>query len=222
MLHEEDNEDGTLLASLLSSQSIRVSHLGVQSGPGFLKTVERYFEKWNMVDLSDEGRILVSLAGGQHVDRLLRKLVQTSMHNKRTKLLVMDDPEKWQERLLSVKAYEVDLVIVSNDPLTITDCPTAIELLPSGSHSHKTEGKCKKLASSDRNLGNSIIADIRKNLTSCCSQGTENDYTFWKSSLSENGTQRLKAVAVWSPDLGILRMENIDVEMITLRVAIMQ
>ncbi|XP_054712979.1 ionotropic receptor 93a-like [Uloborus diversus] len=109
------------------------------------------------------------------------------MHNKRTKVLVADSVEKWQQRLHQVRAYEVDLIIVTNGRVHLDDCPTAIE----------------------------------NGLSRCCSRKREEEYTFWRSFPFENGTQRLKPVALWSQSLNLFRMSSIDLEMITLRIAVL-
>lgn len=63
-----------------------------------------------------------------HLFLFSTKLVAGNMHNKRTKLLVLDKPEKWQRRLRDVKAYEVDIIVISSDPFILDDCPVAIEV----------------------------------------------------------------------------------------------
>ncbi|GFR01223.1 uncharacterized protein TNCT_657811, partial [Trichonephila clavata] len=71
LLHEGNGDDGTLLAYLMNMHSVRMSHLQATEAPGFLKTVERYFDTWNMADLTDEGRMLISLGNGHIADQIV-------------------------------------------------------------------------------------------------------------------------------------------------------
>ncbi|GIX68066.1 hypothetical protein CEXT_489661 [Caerostris extrusa] len=48
-----------------------MSYLQATDGPTFFKTFERYFDNWNMADLTDEGRLLVSLGDGNIADQVL-------------------------------------------------------------------------------------------------------------------------------------------------------
>ncbi|GBN61899.1 hypothetical protein AVEN_220458-1 [Araneus ventricosus] len=128
ILHDDIKHDGELLSYLLNSNGVRISHIQAEEGPGFFKTVERYFDTWNMADLTDEGRLMVSLGDGDTADQLLMNLVASSMHNKRTKILVVGGVRTWQDRLLQVTAYEVDLSIVSRESVPAADCPLAIEV----------------------------------------------------------------------------------------------
>ncbi|GBN01757.1 hypothetical protein AVEN_224469-1 [Araneus ventricosus] len=221
LLDYKGKEDGELLSYLLNSNGVRISHIQAEEGPGFFKTVERYFDTWNMADLTDEGRLMVSLGDGDTADQLLMNLVASSMHNKRTKILVVGGVRTWQDRLLQVTAYEVDLSIVSRESVPAADCPLAIEVLPMGVHGHDHK-KCEVLSQHEQNLGHAILKNIRESLSlrRCCSPLDE--YTFWKSFPAENGTQRLRPVAVWANDTGLLRMETLDLETITLRVAVVQ
>ncbi|GBO10908.1 Glutamate receptor ionotropic, delta-1, partial [Araneus ventricosus] len=94
-------------------------------------------------------------------------------------------------------------------------------VLPMGVHGHDHK-KCEVLSQHQQNLGHAILRNIRESLSlrRCCSHLDE--YTFWKSFPAENGTQRLRPVAVWANDTGLLRMETLDLETITLRVAVVQ
>ncbi|GIY10543.1 glutamate receptor ionotropic, delta-1 [Caerostris extrusa] len=222
LLHEGDGDDGNLLAYLMNTHCVRMSYLQATDGPTFFKTFERYFDNWNMADLTDEGRLLVSLGDGNIADQVLVNLIESSMHNKRTKILVSGGVHKWQERLLRVKAYEVDLVVISRESVPATDCPLAIEVLPIGYHGHGSM-KCEVLSQKEQNLGRAILNGIKEDLRlgRCCSPLDE--YTIWKSfPPAELGAQRLRPVAVWANDTGLLRMEPLDLEMITLRVAVVQ
>ncbi|GFU12535.1 glutamate receptor 4 [Nephila pilipes] len=221
LLHEGNGDDGTLLAYLMNSHSVRMSHLQATEAPGFLKTVERYFDTWNMADLTDEGRMLISLGNGHIADQIVMNLMVTSMHNKRTKVLVVGHLRKWEEILLEVKAYEVDLIVVSRETINSVDCPLAIEVFPTGHHGHSTKN-CSVLSQEDQAMGKVILKDIEENLRlrRCCSPLDE--YTVWRSFPAENGTQRLRPVAVWANDTGLLRMEALDLETITLRIAVVQ
>ncbi|GFW97978.1 glutamate receptor ionotropic, delta-1 [Trichonephila clavipes] len=60
--------------------------------------------------------------------------------------------------------------------------------------------------------------DLR--LRRCCSPLDE--YTVWRSFPAENGSQQLRPVAVWANDTGLLRMEALDLETVTLRIAVVQ
>ncbi|KAF8795897.1 Ionotropic receptor 93a like protein [Argiope bruennichi] len=221
MLHDDIRHDGELLSYLLNSNGVRISHIQAEEGPSFFKTVERYFDTWNMADLTDEGRLMVSLGNGNTADQLLMNLVASSMHNKRTKILVVGGVRTWQDRLLQVTAYEVDLLVISRESVPASDCPLAIEVLPTGVHGHEHK-ECQVLSPQEQNLGHAILRNIRESLMRrhCCSPLDE--YTFWKSFPAENGTQRLRPVAVWANDTGLLRMETLDLETITIRIAVVQ
>lgn len=66
---------GTLLGYSLSLSGVRVSHLRITSqNRNVLQMVERFFDAWNMMDLSDEGRLLISLAGGALSDSVLNRV----------------------------------------------------------------------------------------------------------------------------------------------------
>lgn len=58
---------------------------------------------------------------------------------------------------------------------------------------------------------------------SCCPKTEVNEvsFTFWQSQPYENGTQLLKPQAIWSDSYGLMRMMPIDLEIVTLRVAIL-
>nr|XP_042910703.1 ionotropic receptor 93a [Parasteatoda tepidariorum] len=72
-------------------------------------------------------------------------------------------------------------------------------------------------------INSEIISLVQRTLQNeCCSSGVE-EYTVWKSFPSENGTQSLKPVALWADDAGgLIRMEPIDLQTITIRIAVLQ
>lgn len=58
----------------------------------------------------------------------------------------------------------------------------------------------------------------------CCPQSglKELFFIFWQSWPYENGTQHMKPQAIWSENLGLMRMMPIDIETITLRIAVVE
>nr|QHA94733.1 ionotropic receptor 93a-1 [Pardosa pseudoannulata] len=81
-----------------------------------------------------------------------------------------------------------------------------------------------KLSSEYNLLGSAILEDFQKNFNAgCCARSELKEifFTFWQSWPYENGIQNLKPEAVWSENHGILRMLPIDIETITLRIAVL-
>ncbi|PRD21269.1 UNVERIFIED_CONTAM: hypothetical protein NCL1_52200 [Trichonephila clavipes] len=84
----------------------------------------------------------------------------TNMHNKRTKILVAGNLRKWEERLLKVRAYEVDIIVVSRESTPTADCPLAIEVFPTGYLGHLEEN-CGVLSPENQALGKAILKDVK-------------------------------------------------------------
>ncbi|KAG8193590.1 hypothetical protein JTE90_000225 [Oedothorax gibbosus] len=227
VIQEGNDVVGGLLSSLLASNGVRVSHIHVggtsDAGPSFLRNEELFFDTWNLADLTEEGRMLVSLGDGEVADEIILKLLSSSIHKMRTKVLVSGSPSMWQERLLGVTAYEVDLTLVSGIGARAADCPAAFEIMSTKSNVYqKIDETCSALTPYNKTLGETILKNVQASLLPgrCCGQSAE--YTIWRSFPAENGTQRLRPVAVWANDTGLMRMEPLHLQPLHLRIALLQ
>ncbi|KAF8795733.1 putative glutamate receptor like protein [Argiope bruennichi] len=104
------DEDGLLLSELLYSNSVRITHVQMEEvdETAKLKLLESYFSTFGS---SKSANItLISLEDREETDWQLINLISSNY----VKILVIGGFEKWQERLLEVKPYELDLIVITH------------------------------------------------------------------------------------------------------------
>ncbi|CAL1297532.1 unnamed protein product, partial [Larinioides sclopetarius] len=106
MFHKAAVDDGLLLSELLYSNSVHVTHIEVLVVSKAVKILEHFFTTVGSSNTADI--LLISLEDGEEIDQLLMSLVS----NKRIKTLVVGNLQRWQDRLLEVKAYEMYLIVI--------------------------------------------------------------------------------------------------------------
>ncbi|GBO44496.1 hypothetical protein AVEN_258888-1 [Araneus ventricosus] len=173
--------DGLLLSELLYSNGVRVIHIEVQVVCEAFKILEHYFSTFGSSNLSSI--LLISLEDREEIDQLLMSLI----FSKGVKALVVGGLQKWQDRLLEAKAYEIHLIMVT----------------------HYKESE-QPVGSSPTKEDNSINGSK-----------SEDVYTVWKSFLADEGSQKLRQVAVWTNDSGLMNTAP-EVDTITVRVALVE
>ncbi|GBL81686.1 hypothetical protein AVEN_215898-1 [Araneus ventricosus] len=107
--------------------------------------------------------------------------------SKGVKVLVVGGLQKWQDRLLEVKAYEIHLIMVTHYKES----------------EHPVDSSPTK---EDNSINGSKSEDV---------------YTVWKSFLADEGSQKLRQVAVWTNGSGLINMAP-EVDTITVRVALVE
>ncbi|GBM84501.1 hypothetical protein AVEN_67400-1 [Araneus ventricosus] len=99
--------DGLLLSELLTSNGARMSHINAEESPESLTALDSLFSSQSSFDRADT--------------------ISNISYNLQTKILVVGGLQKWQKILLEVKAYEVDLVVISRDSTLQFYYPFAVE-----------------------------------------------------------------------------------------------
>ncbi|GBN37618.1 hypothetical protein AVEN_45187-1 [Araneus ventricosus] len=119
--------DGLLLSELLTSNGARMSHINAEESSESLTALDSLFSSQSSFDRTDARRLLISLSNGVKANQLLEFAMSNINYNLQTKILVVGGLQKWQKILLEVKAYEVDLVVISRDSALQVDYPFAVE-----------------------------------------------------------------------------------------------
>ncbi|XP_067127331.1 glutamate receptor ionotropic, kainate 2-like [Centruroides vittatus] len=183
--------------------------------------LKKFFAMWNMPDTNDDGRLMILLAPNKAVKDTILMLIEERMHGTRAKLLILDDPNNWDDVFSVSAAYIIDIIVVTETALDPGYFPLSVQL-SSKVASSESNSKCYKKddKSAWKKFGNRLLKRIVNNLPTCCIQN-EKLYYLWRGYPSDNGTVILQPIATWSKNFGISTIDIIrQRESPVLRVAI--